>query len=292
MLQTHSAMVSHPHPHPHSEAMSLVDAAPLMFGREGFNSQPQAAASQRKIGLRKHRWALWLSDDLEGIMLRTSTSENFLVRLCSTTRLMIGALALAVVASPSTVDAAPAKDQRCIVHLHGKGELGRAPSVQHGKTALYPQGNASGWGGRKWLYFPQGEYVRARDLVAKAIEEASCRQVLLAGFSNGASFAAKLYCQGETFGSRLAAVVLDDPVPDAATRLCKPARGLPVTLYWTGSLDNTAKPGWDCREADWTCEGGTTVGIKAFASALGAAIKPSPLRRHVPYRDAPEFASF
>lgn len=193
-------------------------------------------------------------------------------------------------ANPTAAVVSPA--ERCIVHLHGKGGAGAPRSVQHGKTALFPSGNAAGWNGRMWLYFTQAEYTQARDAVAREIDAAACIQVLLAGFSNGAAFAAKLYCQGETFGGRLAALVLDDPVPDAATQRCKPARALPVTLYWTGALESTAKPGWDCKKGDWTCEGGKTLGIQAFAAPLGVPVKPSPQRQHLPHQQAPEFMAF
>lgn len=164
--------------------------------------------------------------------------------------------------------------------------------VRDNKTWLYPNGNAPGWGGRMWLYFPDADYRVARDAVARDIEAASCKQVLLAGFSNGASFAAKLYCQGETFGGKLAAVVVDDPVTDAGTRNCSPARTVPVTLYWTGALEGNAVPGWDCRLGDWTCEGGTTLGIRAYAASLGVPVTPSRQTLHEQYFDAPEFSRF
>lgn len=182
--------------------------------------------------------------------------------------------------------------ERCLVHMHGKGGKGAAKAVVNGRTVLHPEGNARGWNARKWLYFPEAEYIKARDAVAREIEASACKQVLLAGFSNGASFAAKLYCKGETFGGRLAAIVLDDPVTDAGTQSCKPARPLPITLYWTGALEGDAKPGWECKRGDWTCEGGKTVGIAAYAASLGATVKPSPHRQHVPHQQAPEFNAF
>lgn len=43
---------------------------------------------------------------------------------------------------------------------------------------------------------------------------------------------------------------------------------LPGALYWTGALEGPAVPGWDCAKADWTCDGGSTIGISAYAAAL------------------------
>src|SRR5690606_2637064 len=98
---------------------------------------------------------------------------------------------------------------RCVVRLHGKGGgAGGTGPAGDGLLEVRPGGNASGWGGRQWLYFPDGEYGRARAGVQQAIEEAGCGPVVVYGFSNGAAFAAKLFCRGETFGGRLRGVVV------------------------------------------------------------------------------------
>src|SRR5262245_46239166 len=158
------------------------------------------------------------------------------------------------------------KTDRCLVRFHGKGGRGGDTVVEDGVSVIAPNGNAEGWGGLQWLYFPDAEYEVARTIVDDAI--AGCREVIVNGFSNGGAFAAKLFCRGETFGGRLVRVVIDDPVPDSAVEGCSPDPSVDVTLYWTGALDQ-AQPGWDCSEADWTCEGGHTIGIDAFAAALG-----------------------
>jgi hypothetical protein len=86
--------------------------------------------------------------------------------------------------------------------------------------------------------------------------------------------------------------VADDPVPDHAADRCAPASGIPITLYWTGALDGTALPGWNCREQDWTCEGGTTVGLAAFAANIGTTAKQSPFSTHQWYVNAPELVAW
>ena len=175
---------------------------------------------------------------------------------------------------------------RCLVRLHGKGEEGAPTTVANGVTVVAPTGNADGWGGRQWLYFPDQEYDAARAVVSEAA--AGCQQVIVDGFSNGASFAAKLYCRGETLGGRLVRVIVDDPVVDAGVEGCRPDPSVAVTLYWTGALAAQSAAGGECAQNDWTCEGGTTIGIDAYQQALGTTRHASPNTDHKPFLDAPE----
>lgn len=178
---------------------------------------------------------------------------------------------------------------RCIVRLHGKGGGGEPTAVDAAGIAdVRPAGNAEGWGGRQWLYFPDDEYAEARTVVADAIDALQCDRMVLHGFSNGGAFAAKLLCRGETFDGRLVGVVIDDPVADASTDGCDPASGVPAVLYWTGALVDDAPAGTDCSTIDWTCEGTTIVGIDQYAARLGLDITPSPHAEHEWYADAPE----
>lgn len=187
------------------------------------------------------------------------------------------------------MSAADVAGPRCIVRLHGKGGgAGGTGTIGDGLLEVRPGGNAAGWNGRQWLYFPDGEYARARAAVVQAVDQAGCGPIVLYGFSNGAAFAAKLYCRGETFGGRLRGVVVDDPVVDHAVGGCRPAGGVRVALYWTGALEATAQPGWDCASQDWTCEGGTTIGIDAYQAALGVGRKQSPHSNHASYANPPE----
>jgi hypothetical protein len=180
----------------------------------------------------------------------------------------------------------------CVVTLHGKGGSGAATTTAGGIVRVAPTGNASAWGGREWRYFPESGYQGALAIVRRAVDQAGCGRVIVGGFSNGGAFAAKLYCRGEHLGGRLVRVVVDDPVVDHAVTGCAPADGVPVTLYWTGALAGQARPGWNCANADWTCEGGTTIGIDAYAAALGTPAKRSPVGGHSPYTNAPELTQF
>jgi hypothetical protein len=179
---------------------------------------------------------------------------------------------------------------RCVVRLHGKGGHGADTFVEDGVSIIAPDGNAEGWGARQWLYFPDDEYTAARAVVESAV--AQCEEVIINGFSNGAAFAAKLYCRAETFDGRLVRVVVDDPVVDAGVEGCAPDPSIGVTLYWTGALEAQAQPGWDCAEADWTCESGRTIGIEAYAEALGTQTQASPFEEHQWFLEAPELSDW
>jgi pimeloyl-ACP methyl ester carboxylesterase len=191
---------------------------------------------------------------------------------------------------PSSTTVPTTTSGRCVVRLHGKGGAGAETTVADGVTIVAPEGNGEGWGGRQWTYFPDDQFAAARAVVADAVE--SCDQIIVNGFSNGGAFAAKLYCRGESFDGRLERVVVDDPVVDQAVEGCQPDPAVEVTLYWTGALADTAQPGWQCSEADWTCEGGVTIGIDAYAEALSTEVLDSPFDAHQWYVDAPEVAEW
>jgi hypothetical protein len=195
-------------------------------------------------------------------------------------------------AAPAPAPAADTAGADCVVSLHGKGGSGSATTTSGGLVRVAPTGNAAAWGGREWRYFPESGYQSALGIVRRAIDQAGCGRVIVGGFSNGGAFAAKLYCRGEHFDGRLVRIVIDDPVVDHAVEGCAPAGGVAVTLYWTGALAGQARPGWNCAEGDWTCEGGTTIGIDAYAAALGTPAKRSPMGGHTPYTNAPELTRF
>jgi hypothetical protein len=188
----------------------------------------------------------------------------------------------------------PARDApatRCVVRLHGKGGNGAGTTTGAGGwLELSPRGNAPGWSGYQWLYYPESSYASGAAIVRRAIADNGCTAVVIDGFSNGAAFAAKLACRGETFGGTLVGIVVDDPVPDHGTAGC--GRAVPVALYWTGGLASTAVPGWACAQADWTCEGGETIGIAATSANLGVPVKQSVNTGHAPYANPPELRAW
>jgi hypothetical protein len=188
---------------------------------------------------------------------------------------------------------APATDASpltaCVVRLHGKGERGAATDTSGPVAIVSPTGNADGWGGRQWAYDTDERYASALAVVRTA--SARCTRVVLHGFSNGGAFVAKLTCRGDSLEGRLAGVVVDDPVPDAGVVPCAPAAGVKVALYWTGALTQ-AVAGWSCAEQDWTCQGGTTIGIESYAAALGVPAQTSPQKEHAPNRAAPELTAW
>jgi hypothetical protein len=154
-----------------------------------------------------------------------------------------------------------------------------------------PNGNAPGWDGLQWLYFPESKYQAVRSIIARAITDAGCGKVIVHGFSNGAAAAAKLYCRGERFGGTTIGYIVDDPVTDHAVDACAPAAGVKVRVYWTGAL-GTAHDGWQCSSGDWTCEGGTTVGIDKYVERLSTQAARSVHRKHAEYTNPPEHSSW
>ncbi len=186
----------------------------------------------------------------------------------------------------------PVKAAKCIVFLDGKGGKGAPTTLNDGVARVQPTGNEAGWGGRQWLYFPDARYDEARGVVAAAIDATECERVVIHGFSNGAAFAAALWCRGETFGGRLAGVVIDDPVTDHAVEGCTPPADVPAVLYATGALEVQAPAGTDCGPMDWTCAGGSVIGIEAYAAALGLPVQQSPNRTHAVYAAPPELTAW
>jgi hypothetical protein len=192
--------------------------------------------------------------------------------------------------SATTVAMPPVTAGRCIVRLHGKGEQGGDSTLEGGIATVRPNGNAAGWGKRQWLYFPDDRYDGARTIVEAALDSGGCTTAVISGFSNGGSFAAKLYCRGETFDGRVVGYVIDDPVTDSAVLPCEPAQRVKAALYWTGALAASAPAGAICSAMDWTCEGDASIGIDAYAAGLGLPIQKSPQTEHLPDNDAPELS--
>jgi pimeloyl-ACP methyl ester carboxylesterase len=197
----------------------------------------------------------------------------------------------AATAQPPAPLLPPGADKKCVVLLHGKGGTAQPSSVAGGIEYLRPGGNANGWDGREWRYFPQQGYEQVRAVVSGALDAAGCGRAVLQGFSNGAAAAAKLYCRGEDFGGRVRGYVVDDPVPDGGVLACRPRPGMLLRLYWTGGLA-VATDGWSCATQDWTCEGGRTVGIARYARELGTQAVPSIHGTHAQYESPPEIPAW
>ena len=164
------------------------------------------------------------------------------------------------------------------MRLHGKGGDGGDTTVVDGVSVIAPTGNAEGWDARQWLYFPDDEYTTARAEVERSIT--GCQQVIVNGFSNGGRVRRALYCQGETFDGRLVRVVIDDPVPDEAVQDCTPDPSVGVTLYWTGRARRASAARVGLQRGRLDCDGGTTIGIDAYAAALGTEVQSSPFDDH------------
>lgn len=176
---------------------------------------------------------------------------------------------------------------RCIVRLHGKGSQGAPPTVDgDGVAVLSPDGNGTGWGARQWDYDTDAGIAEATDIITATVDEAACERVVVHGFSNGASMAAAFLCTGDDLDGRLVGVIVDDPVTDESSADCAPA-DIPIAIYWTGALAETAPAGTQCDTIDWTCEGGVVLGIERYATDIGVEVTQSPFDDHRWYVDSP-----
>ncbi len=177
---------------------------------------------------------------------------------------------------------------RCVVSLHGKGGDGRGPRALSGITHLAPAGNGDGdgWGPHHWEYADPTAYSAALKKVTEAIDDKSCGQVVLTGFSNGGAMAAKIYCSGESLGGRMVGVIIDDPVPDRTVDDCAPFGGIPVRLIQSEDMAARTGDGIPCPD-DWTCQG-DVVAPGAYRDRLGV-VDPLSTRSHTQsdsrYRD-------
>jgi pimeloyl-ACP methyl ester carboxylesterase len=190
-------------------------------------------------------------------------------------------------APAATPGPTPQRNAKCVVLLHGKGGGAQASTVAGGIEYLRPGGNGNGWGGREWRYFPEDRYQQVREAVARALDSRGCARAVIQGFSNGGAAAAKLYCRGEDFDGRVVGYLIDDPVPDHGVVGCRPAAGVRVKLSATGAL-SVANDGWRCASQDWTCEGGSTIGIERYARELGTEVTRSIHTTHTEYETPPE----
>ncbi len=176
---------------------------------------------------------------------------------------------------------------KCLLFLHGKSGDANQSSDTGNWTTVAPRGNATGWGGWQWLYFPDSGYQEVRTILSNAVANSNCGQIIVHGFSNGAAAAGKLYCKDETFGGKVIGYIIDDPVADHSVEGCLRPAGVKVVIYWTGGLDGMPA-GSDCAAADWTCEGGSIIGIDAYSQFVGVSRKQSIYTSHQPYGNPPE----
>lgn len=183
---------------------------------------------------------------------------------------------------------APLGDGSCVVWIHGRSDRGSPATVVDGRAEISPDGNAVFGDGFEWRYGTAEELDSGAAILEASLDAAGCDQAVLAGFSNGAAFAAALFCDGRTFDGRVVGVVVDDPVTDEAVLGCEPAGDVPVAVYWTGALAGESAPGTSCDDVGFTCSGAELIGIDAYAAELGVAPLPSPYSEHRWHRDAPE----
>lgn len=201
-------------------------------------------------------------------------------------------LALVACGSSSADDFPPVTADDCVLWLHGRSERGGPTMLVDGVAHIRPDGNDRAESGRQWQYAEPDDLADALGIVRDAVDATECQQVVVHGFSNGAAFAAKIYCSGDDFEGRLRGVVIDDPVTDASSAGCAPADDVAGVLYWTTALEAAGGPGAKCADIGSTCEGPIIVGIDAYSEALGLPALPSIHTDHVVYADPPEHVTW
>ncbi|MGD9794524.1 MAG: hypothetical protein AB7V43_13690 [Acidimicrobiia bacterium] len=179
---------------------------------------------------------------------------------------------------------------RCYLGLHGWGYFGEGGVPGFTGTNIQPDGNIDlgYWPNYKrnahmWLYYddqfdyprssyPQASYEGAMAVVNDAVSRQSCGQIVVQGFSNGAGFAAKMYCRGETFGGRVVGYIIDDPVTDRGVEGCAPAPGVQIRLFHSDDLMRTAGAGGPCRpDLTWFCDGNWRYTAAQYDALIGAS---------------------
>ncbi len=192
--------------------------------------------------------------------------------------------------SGSPDDSVVAED--CLVWLHGKGGQGGQTTLDGDRAVVRPEGTEPGWDGRQWIYAEQDSFDDGVEVITAAADAADCQRIVVHGFSNGASMAAKMYCAGVALDGRVVGYIVDDPVVDASSAQCQPADGQELVLFWTGALARSAPPGTVCADIDWTCEGPTVGDVIDYADGLGTEVVDSVETEHEPYPDPPQIGQW
>ena len=159
---------------------------------------------------------------------------------------------------------------RCVVRLHGKGGTGAPTTTSGDVTRDLADGQRRRLGRQAVAVLPgrrvrRGAWRSSRDAVA------GCGPIIVDGFSNGASFAAAMYCHGETFDGRLVRVIVDDPVTDHAVDDCTPDPSVSPSRC-TPPARSSAGAGRDgsARTSTGRARAARRIGIEAWATARSA----------------------
>lgn len=122
------------------------------------------------------------------------------------------------------------------------------------------------------------------------INSKNCGPTLVRGASNGAAFAAKLYCRGETFENRVWGFFIDDPVMDEGVLNCAPSPNFTkVQFIHSRQLVGDAaatSPNFRCTNVvgQWYCENDKTMTLSQYQNRIG---RTSVLHREYHYVDGP-----
>ncbi len=169
--------------------------------------------------------------------------------------------------------------KKCNLNLHWAGGSGKPDSLNlEGVTEVWPTSP----GGAFWLYDGPHNFANDPDtgdadyqslvtFLEGVLTASGCGPTVIIGYSNGGGFAAKLYCEGEDFGGRAWAYMIDDPVMDDGVRGCAPSPNIRKVMF-THSDELTAQAATanhSCTVTTWYCEDNRTMPLSEYETVVG-----------------------
>ena len=169
--------------------------------------------------------------------------------------------------------------KKCNLHLHWAGGTGRPDSLNlEGVTEVWPTSPTGAFwlydGPHNFAYDPttgEAEYQVIVTFLRGVLTQRQCGPTVVIGYSNGGGLAAKLFCNGETFGGRVWGSIVVDPVMDDGVRGCAPSPLVRKVLF-THSDElkaSAASANHSCSVTSWYCEDNRTMPVSEYETVIG-----------------------
>lgn len=169
--------------------------------------------------------------------------------------------------------------KKCNLHLHWASGTGRPDSINlEGVTEVWPTSPTGAFwlydGPHNFAYDPttgEAEYQAIVTFLRGVITQRQCGPTVVIGYSNGGGLAAKLFCNGETFGGRVWGSIVVDPVMDDGVRGCAPSPLVRKVLF-THSDElkaSAASANHSCSVTSWYCEDNRTMPVSEYETVIG-----------------------
>lgn len=190
--------------------------------------------------------------------------------------------------APDSGDSPIIEGTRCILYLVGAGSWAGIGSQNWSEGVLLTSPdkpaseNRNFWkydGPHNFAYDPGSQsdnqaYEALVDYIRSYLDNEGCGPTVVAGGSNGAAFAAKMYCRGEDFGRRVWGYHIDDPVMDNGVLGCSPSTNVTKVMFLHSQelRDDAANmPNFRCGQGQWQwyCEDDTTMPLNVYEGHVG-----------------------